>query len=84
MVISAVGWPLRSIRALVTTVVACTTTPSTASAVMPAFAKVRSTLRKKPSSKSWWVVSVLSTNSEPSEPRSTASVKVPPMSTARE
>ena len=65
VVISAVGGPLRSISALVTTVVAWTTTPSNRAGATPALASITFTPRKKPSSRSWWVVRVLSTVSAP-------------------
>ena len=80
----AVMSPLRSISELVTTVVACTTTPLTSAAPMPAFFKTECTPAKKPSSRLRGVVRVLSTTSAPVEARSTMSVKVPPMSTASE
>src|SRR5215470_16586809 len=81
---SAVGRPLRSISTLVTIVVACTTIPSTSRGPIPAAFITFATPAKNPSSRSWGVVSTLSMVSTPEECRSTMSVKVPPISTARE
>ena len=79
---SAVSGPLRSITALVTTVVACTTTSVTAAGAIPAVFSTASMAAKKPSSRLFGVVSVLSTKVRPSLPRNTTSVNVPPISTA--
>ena len=82
MTSSAVGGPLRVTAALVTTVVACTIASSTSAGAIPAFASTPSTAAKNPSSRSPCVVSRLSDRTVPSPRRSTASVNVPPISTA--
>ena len=73
--------PLRSISALVTTVVACTIAPPTSAGVSFALASTAWTPSKKPRNRSSGVVRVFSTNRF-GPARSTTSVNVPPMSTA--
>ena len=80
---SAVFGPVRSMTALVTTVVAWTITSVTAPGATLAFLSTESIARKKPISRLSGVVRVLSTTVWPDALRRTTSVKVPPISTAR-
>lgn len=77
MVTSAVGAPERSVTALITTVVPCTSMPMLAAGT-PDCASAVST----PSSSRPGVVSALARTTFPSLPQATRSVKVPPMSMA--